>query len=238
MGKRDGLMLCLEGKKNTWSKKKETFGVDFGEWKFYVLGMKKRMMALGLFLGGMVFADDAKEIGLGEWWKIYTGAGSFMLKIVCQNRGEFLEGEPILIQPIFVNQKETPVIVWMSSFAVNHRIVLKDENGDAPEMTDKGKEWAKRFGDLERQRNVPLSILPGDVAPLSSKFDLLEFFKLKTGKYYIAVIYEDYQCIGFSGIVCSNELTIEVVKGKKTPLEKFETGTRVDKYLEYLPASR
>src|SRR5688572_5673685 len=80
------------------------------------------------------------------------------------------------------NNSRKRVQVWRSGFWPNHRWVLKDQAGNPVLLTELGERGAKRFGSPSRDKNSPLTLLPGaSYTYKTPKIDLA--FRLAPGSY-------------------------------------------------------
>ena len=128
------------------------------------------------------------------------------------DRQVYGRGDPIVLHLSVVNNTERDITIWRTSFFTNHRIVIKNARGMFPEMTENGRRASRLFDPgVERMGNFPVLLAPGKRDKTLDAVTLSDLFVLPEGTYYANIIYEDYQCTGFSGILCSNEIAFEVV---------------------------
>ena len=113
-------------------------------------------------------------------------------------RRSFPKGEPILLECEFQNRSESPTTIWQSGFWPNHSVVVRDQRGVEPPLTEFGRERRARFSPGgQREKNFPLPVAPGSSFPLAGKgsaiVDLAKLYELVPGRYRVVVTYEERQ---------------------------------------------
>lgn len=119
-------------------------------------------------------------------------------------------GEKILAHYQIKNVSKEKQVVWHSGFWPNHQIVVKDAAGKAVALTSAGKEQRQAFAPGgPRDKNVPVTLEPGQTDDAWEVYDLRQFFVLdKPGRYYVQYVYEESQPGGRKGRLESNVWTI------------------------------
>jgi hypothetical protein len=135
---------------------------------------------------------------------------------ISQESQRFSYGEPVTVNASIINNSTEKIVLWRSMFFYNHRIIIKNKNGEVPAMTENGRKLLALFDPSgERLKNYPLEILPGQEDKTLEPVKLTDLYILKPGQYFLKILYEDSQCTGFSGLLCSNEIQFEVAAQKK-----------------------
>jgi hypothetical protein len=109
-------------------------------------------------------------------------------------RRQFHAGEPIKLSLHFTNLSDQPVTIWQSGFWPNHRVLLTDEEGREPPLTNEGRERLAAFSpEGERSKNVPRVLQAGRSMVEMRSLDLTELYEVKKGRYRVRVTYHDLQ---------------------------------------------
>jgi hypothetical protein len=133
--------------------------------------------------------------------------------IIKSDKGVYRYGEDVVLSVSVENQSGREVVIWRSSFFLNHRLRVLNAEGVEPELTDLGKQVrAEAASDLgERRKNYPIKLAPGQIDQTHPPVKVTDIYKLPPGRYLIVVEYNDPQCEGFSGSLKSNQIQIEIL---------------------------
>jgi uncharacterized protein (TIGR03067 family) len=125
---------------------------------------------------------------------------------------KFEVGEAIPVTYVVKNFSKTEQTLWHCGFWPNHEVDVLDFVGNAPPLTEFGRQCRKAFAPGgERLRNVAVKV-PADGADAAyEKYDLTKLYDLsKPGRYIVLYTYEEKHG-GWEGRLESNEATFEVV---------------------------
>ncbi len=160
----------------------------------YRLSQPLVMIALGLaiFTGVGAYGTRAMASTKG------APSGSRPLKeyslVVSLPREVFRPGEPIKASIEFRNLAGPEVTIWISGFWPNHKVVVKDEAGVEPPLTDLGKRGRQAFSPGGgRDKNYPHIVKRGGKYSIAANANIAELYDLTPGKYRLEVTYDDEQ---------------------------------------------
>ena len=144
---------------------------------------------------------------------LQASAGDEVKLLAHLNKEVLRAGESVEVQMEIVNTSKVDVEVWYSVFYINSRIVIRREDGLIPELTARGKYLTSYFDPYGmRMKNYSVELHPGDSSSMYGSIVVSDLFVLPAGKYYMRILYEDRQCRGFCGLLCSNEMTFLVTE--------------------------
>lgn len=125
----------------------------------------------------------------------------------------YSQGSAMLIKLKITNKLDNAITFWRSSFLVNHRIYLIDNNGVPVKLTEYYEHLLKEIelsGDERIGKNYPTTLASGDSCEYSAEINISDLFKMRSGSYEVYVTYNDFQCKGFNGKLISNKEKIKV----------------------------
>jgi hypothetical protein len=120
-------------------------------------------------------------------------------------------GEPVRVAYVVRNVSDTERTVWHCGFWPNHRIIVRDEVGNEPPLTNLGREARAAFDPTgKRRKNFPVRLYPGTKDVSQGSYDLTTLFDLsRPGNYSVQYVYEESQA-GWSGRLESNIASFRV----------------------------
>lgn len=102
----------------------------------------------------------------------------------------FRHGEPIGASIEFRNLAGPEMTIWISGFWPNHKVVVKDEAGIEPPLTDLGKRGRDAFSPGGgRDKNFPRIVKRGGKYGIVA--DITYIYDLAPGEYRLEVTYDD-----------------------------------------------
>lgn len=110
------------------------------------------------------------------------------------NKATYRSGEPIQLSLSFENPTEAAVTIWLSGFWPNHEILVTDDAGEEPPLTEDGKRRRAAFApDGERDKNAPRVLSPGMRYRDAKGLDLTDLYRFEKGTYQVRAAYHDMQ---------------------------------------------
>lgn len=118
---------------------------------------------------------------------------------------KFTEGETVPISFRITNHTSEPVVIWWSGFWPNHRVDVRNAEGQSAPLTAAGKLRSQAFSPdgARRGKNVPMELKPGESWPRErtdpakpgeqDAIRLDELFELGPGAFTVQVTYHDQQ---------------------------------------------
>ncbi len=108
------------------------------------------------------------------------------------SRTSVKDGDPILLSVTFQNHSDKPVTIYLAGFWRNHKVVVTDEHGNEPRLTDFGRVRREAFSPYgSRDKNAPHVVKKGDSWETGKDFDLAKLHDLTPGHYKVVVTYDD-----------------------------------------------
>ena len=122
------------------------------------------------------------------------------------------EAIPIIYTKMNITMDQK-IDVWDAGFWPNHKIFVRDANGNDVDSTAKGEELFKAFAPGgSRDKNVKITLDPRMTRSPLERYNLAELFKLDTpGTYSVQVVYEEYNG-GWEGRLWSNPYKFTITK--------------------------
>ena len=129
-------------------------------------------------------------------------------------KSDYKVGEPIPIIYTKMNiTMDQDIDVWDAGFWPNHKLFVRDANGNDVDMTPRGEEISKAFSPGgSRDKSVKVTIGPRMSRSPLERYNIAEYFKLDTpGTYTVQVVYEEYNG-GWEGRLWSNPYKFTITK--------------------------
>lgn len=142
------------------------------------------------------------------------------LKLVASMpKSTFGQGERIAVRTRFQNASDKSRIIMHTDYFQNHQVMVRDEDGAEPPLTERGQTNRRRFGG-PRDRSVPSKLAPGETSVDGvTELDLL--YRLKPGRYDAQVVYADFDGPNSFRVV-SNTVHFELKQDVKASAGKVE----------------
>lgn len=108
----------------------------------------------------------------------------------------YKSGEKIITEIEYKNQSNRDLTIWSCGFWPNHKVVVKDEAGESPPLTARGKQGRDAFAPAgDRDKNVPIVIASGKTSRGAGvKVDVASLYQLDSGhQYTLEIVYDDRQ---------------------------------------------
>jgi|GEM_PF-3409414 len=129
-------------------------------------------------------------------------------------KDQYKVGDPIPVIYTKMNvSMDQDIDVWDAGFWPNHKIFVRDKDGNDVDPTAKGEKLAKAFAPGgDRDKNLKATIGPRMTRSPLERYNLQELFKLDTpGTYSVQIVYEEYKG-GWEGRLWSNPYKFTVSK--------------------------
>ncbi|MDX2036463.1 MAG: hypothetical protein SFX72_07415 [Isosphaeraceae bacterium] len=99
--------------------------------------------------------------------------------------------QPCAIELTMKNTTDKTFRIMLAGFWPNHRIILRDQAGQPPDLTEHGRLCVSVFSPGgPRDKNAPHDILPGKTYTYKTP-DLAKVYQLRPGRYTVEVVYEE-----------------------------------------------
>ncbi len=110
-------------------------------------------------------------------------------------KATYERGEKIIPEIEYANQSGRDLSIWSSGFWPNHKVIVKDEAGNSPPLTAKGKQCRDAFAPGgDRDKNSPIIVEAGKIRRAGAEIDVASLFELDPGKQYaLEIVYDDRQ---------------------------------------------
>jgi hypothetical protein len=136
-------------------------------------------------------------------------AGPFRATIAV-NGPAFAVGESPVVRFSIQNIGDKKADIWNAGFWPNHRVHLVDQDQQAVQLTDFGKQCLAAFSPGgARDKNVQIPLSPGEVYDRYQPIALNRMFKLVPGNYRVQVEYQELNGAN-STHVYSNQLRFQI----------------------------
>lgn len=143
---------------------------------------------------------------------IQTANGSVSLQITLEGaRIRLGSSVPMSIQAR--NASHNQIVIWMSGFWPNHRVIVADTDGIELPLSPMGRERRRRFEETGyRRKNTPLTLQPRGVWTWPV-IDIAQLYELRTGSYMVQVVYDETRAPNPS-CVASNIVAFEIIAAR------------------------
>ena len=103
-------------------------------------------------------------------------------------------GESIVPSLTFQNLAKTDVTIWNSGFWRNHKLVLSNNDGKEPSLTEAGQAARTAFLPAGgRDKNMPVVVVAKSTRNLAYKIDIAKYYRFPKGNYELRILYHDEQ---------------------------------------------
>lgn len=151
-------------------------------------------LALMLLLVGLLAVEVFSPVSANQSLQKDSAVDHRLQLLATLNGNIFAPRAPILLSCALRNRSNETVVVWLSGFWTNHRVVVKNDRHEIQPLTAAGKQHAAAFSHGgSRFKNVPYELGPGETYPYNISLDIHDLYILRSGRYTVEVVYEDRQ---------------------------------------------
>lgn len=145
--------------------------------------------------------------------KLYGPKSNGLQAKLALSKSKFAVGETIRLSYTKRNVSPDDLTIWHSGFWPNHRVIVRKQAGEEPELLSLGMSGQEKFTPTgPRKKNFPVTLKPSEEDSSEGGFDLIELYDLsEPGSYQVWILYEEATGItGWQGRLQSNRVAFEV----------------------------